>query len=456
LKRGMTVPATIPRLIASTGIAAILTAAFIPATSASGFKVLYSFCAETNCTDGQIPWGDPMLDASGALYGTTQDGGLYAQGTIYELVQGRSSGKWIHNVLYDFCSKKECADGSRPHGDLIADAAGNLYGTTGGEAYRNRHDSIAFELLRNSGPARWNLKTLYRFCIRRSRCLGNYSDQPNGGLTYAGKASVLPYDGVSPLYGTTVDVSTGGSVYRLTPGSDGTWTESTIRYFCPNGEPSGCPKGSQPEPDLILGADGNLYGTTFSGGTNLRGVAFALDPQTGSETVLHNFCADAGCADGGPPSSGLLMDESGNLYGEAEGGTSPYCPNCGVIFKIVPGSGSYTVMHAFCQKPDCRDGGGPFGGLTMDASGNLLGVAMVGGGHDIDVNHVGGGIAFSLGASLTVLHRFCSKDTCTDGEYPVSRLIQDASGAYFGVTSQGGAYGYGYPTYGGTVYEIAP
>jgi uncharacterized repeat protein (TIGR03803 family) len=191
-----------------------------------------------------------------------------------------------------------------------------------------------------------------------------------------------------------------------------------------------------------MNSAGDLFGTTQSGGTYGGGALYKLAAGSWTGSVLHNFCASANCADGTVGAGRLLIDASGNLFGEtsfggAYGGSA--CsggnpPGCGVVFEHTAG-GSYKVLYNFCAKsPHCSDGAKPYyTGLTMDASGNLYGLTEKGGDHN--------GVLFELANgtwSEAVLHTFCSKSNCIDGRYPEGTLLRDASGNLYGATIGGG------------------
>jgi uncharacterized repeat protein (TIGR03803 family) len=164
----------------------------------------------------------------------------------------------------------------------------------------------------------------------------------NGGLDGANPSSVLTFDAQGNIYGTTQNGGSAecggtgcGTVFELSPGSGGTWTETVLYAFC---SLSGCADGESPgSGPLVRDSPGNLYGTTRSGGTYNNGVIFKVDIN-GSETVLYNF---TGGADGGGPEAGLASDKAGNLYGTAGIGGDLNCAiekeyGCGVVFKLIP------------------------------------------------------------------------------------------------------------------------
>jgi uncharacterized repeat protein (TIGR03803 family) len=237
------------------------------------------------------------------------------------------------------------------------------------------------------------------------------------------------------LYGTTWWGGSNyyyGTVFKLTPSG----TETVVYSFCSQG---GCADGYNPSADLILDKEGNLYGTTEVGGPSSGGTVFKLAPS-GTETVLYGFGSQS--EEFYYPYAGLITDEMGNLYGTtSEGGASTNCLNgCGTVFKLTP-SGTETVLHSFGNQSG--DGYYPIGGLIMDKLGNLYGTTSVGGAF-------GGGTVFevtSTGQEI-VLHSFGSQSG--DGAYPYAGLIMDKLGNLYGTTVNGGAKNYG------TVVELSP
>jgi uncharacterized repeat protein (TIGR03803 family) len=419
--------------------------------SARQFHVLYSFCAKPNCGDGQSPQSGLVADSQGNLYGTTTPSGVSA-GLVYELA--RSHGGWSYQVLHAFCSAGSCADGFDPRGGLIIDTAGNLYGTTVGQSFGSTMLSTIYELSPDATRQHWTFRTLHTFCqLNRhgERCRHQWS-YAISALTYAGQASGVPYDGRSPLYGYEEIFYTSGSK-----------TEVVYRYSGNHGFSRVADESSDDlSGDPELGNDGSLYGTKAWSGQFQHGTVFALNPATGAETVLHDFCAQPQCSDGEFP-LGLMFDPVGNVYGNAGGGSpTSYClaegfDTCGVIYKLTPqvGQYGYSILQNLCGKPNCSDGAGPQYSLIHDTAGTLYGVAERGGGNAGTLGG-GGGTVFEANAEMErALHKFCSEANCADGEFPNGPVLMDAKGNLYGTTAEGGAYFD--PTnnvLGGTIFEI--
>lgn len=270
--------------------------------------------------------------------------------------------------------------------------------------------------------------------------LYSFTDGADGGDPVAG----LVFDGAGNLYGTTYygGSSDYGTVFELTPGGGGKWTESVLFSF------TGGKDGGEPNAGLIFDAAGNLYGTTYLGGAHGHGTAFMLSPKGGgkwTEKVLHSF---SGGKDGGRPSASLIFDAAGNLYGTtAEGGKYEY----GAAFMLVPpgvnGKWTVTTLHSF--NANGKDGYTPLAGLVFDATGNLYGTTWAGG---KDKN----GIVFELtpGANgkwtETIIHNF-NPANGKDGSSPVAGLIFDAAGNLYSTTPSGGSN-----RFYGIVFELTP
>ena len=313
-------------------------------------------------------------------------------------------------ILYSFVGG---SDGAEPLAGLVADAHGNLYGATyfgGSNSCHKQGCGTIFKVT----PA------------GTERVLRSFKDRSDGRVPYAG----LILDAQNNLYGTT---SAGGgsgcygkgcgTVFELASGGG----ETVLHAF-------GGGDGSFPRGVLIMGADDNLYGTTGNGGTAGYGAVFKLNPK-GTEIVLHSFTVGN---DGGYPSSGLVADASGNLYGTTYiGGAS----HLGTVFEVTP-AGAESVLYGFCGQANCVDGAYPVASLVVDAQGNLYGTTLEGGSQSF-------GTVFRLtqkGAE-TVLYSFTGG---SDGGLPVAGLIADSRGNLYGTTQRGGASGYG------TVFKVTP
>ncbi len=310
--------------------------------------VLYSF---TGGNDGSYPAAGLVLDAQGYLYGTASAGGgsegcgydelrqrNYGCGTVFKV--STSGGA---TALYSFTGTG--GDGSDPLSSLIMDAQGNLYGTTN-QGGANGYGTV-FEL-DTSG----NETVLYSF---------------TGNTDGAGPSAGLVQDAQGNLYGTTNQGGANdyGTVFEVDTSSN----ETVLYSFCSQ---AGCVDGAGPSAGLVQDAQGNLYGTTNQGGANGYGTVFKLDTSD-NETVLYSFCSQTGCADGEGPLSNLIMDAQGNLYGTTnEGGANGY----GTVFKV-DASGNETVLYSFTGI--VGDGSNPSAGLMMDAQGNLYGTTYSGG-----------------------------------------------------------------------------
>jgi uncharacterized repeat protein (TIGR03803 family) len=385
-------------------------------------KVLHSF----SCCSFQTPAG-LIMDAAGNLYGTTYIEGAHSKGSVFKLTYEVSTGHWTYKTLYDFCALNNCADGESPASGVILDNQGNLYGTTSvGGTYG--HGTV-FKLTPNG-----RLKVLYNFCPDGGDCLdGEY---PISALTYAGAVTGAPYDGKSWLYGLTTSGGSsgfGGALYSVT--SSG--TERVLYSFCSAG---GCIDGYQPGPGgLILDSAGNLFGVTQSGGQGTNGVVFEVtkDGAAWKETVLHDFCLQAGCPDGAGSNGQMVLDSEGSLWGTVKHG-GPY--HEGLLFRLVNGNGawSFNIQRWFTG----NDGYLAFAGVSSNGSHRIYGT-MFGGGK--------GGEGTVFRASLSgfhVLHAFCLKGGCPDGEEPIAPVFVDGADNVFGTTTLGGEYG------AGTIFEL--
>jgi uncharacterized repeat protein (TIGR03803 family) len=407
-------------------------AAFGPACAGS-YKTLYAFCTQANCADGSTP-NSLVADSSGNLYGTVYQGGAAGFGGIFEIEAAARGDRY--KLLYSFCRQNNCVDGGYPTGGLILDANGNLYGTAliGG----SQGNGEIFELKRDNKG--WSLHVLYSFCPTGHDCTDGAG--PDSGLAYEGKQESEPYDGTSPLFGTTNGGGNnfGGVAYEIAPGNGG-WSYQVIHSFCAQQNCQGT-DGSDPVASLSEDGRGNLYGTTLTGGTKNSGTIFELSSTNGewSENVLYSFCSLANCSDGASPRGGLIFNTQGNLEGTTfeGGGTCSIDPKgCGTAFIYLLDLAREGVYHSFCTKPNCRDGANPQGMPATSPNLFLYGTTTYGG----NTNYIpaGGGSLYLLGSALTVLHKFCSQPACADGGQPVAPPVVNSRGQVFGTATIGGA-----------------
>jgi uncharacterized repeat protein (TIGR03803 family) len=373
-------------------------------------SVLYSF---TGGTDGSNPSGPLLFDQTGNLYGMTSRGGSCTPlncGVVFELMP--SGGNWTESVLYAFTGG---ADGANPAGRLSFDQAGSLYGAAA--AFGSSACGTVFQLAPSASG--WTQSVLHSF--------QGLSDGCNPGdviLTASGNLF-----GTAPRSGP----ANSGAVFELTP-ANGSWKESTVFGFL--GTDGSQPYGSA----LILDSTGSLYGTTGSGGSAELGSVFKLTPNSQggwTESMIYSF---KDSATGENPRSGLVFDTQGNLYGITTSGGLPSCSpygGCGVVFKLKPSGTGWTqsVIHAFSG----TDGSYPQGPLVLDAAGNLYGATQSGGtfgfGTVFKLAPSSGGLW-----KETVLYNFTGG---TDGSQLLGGLVFDQAGNLYGATSIGGVSGYG-------------
>lgn len=283
------------------------------------YTVLYNFCSVMQgnvCEDGSGSHSQLAIDAVGNLYGTTTAGGsghntqkLFGNGTVFEL--SPSANGWTETVLYSFCTQglgNVCPDGDFPNAGVTFDKAGNLFGTTefGG------------------GTQHLNAGTLYKLWPEngawKQTVLVSFYPSHRGFPSPAGSVSIDP---AGNLYSTTsAGGMAGGSVFRLSPKA------GTIRQLFFNGT-----NGETPLAGVILDLKRSAaYGTTSVGGVNQSGTVFAA-LGSGQMSAIYAFCSEPNCVDGSVPQGSLIEDSLGNLYGTTYyGGTS----NNGVVFEIVP------------------------------------------------------------------------------------------------------------------------
>ncbi len=260
------------------------------------------------------PLGDFAWDSSGNIYGATFHDSTTFQGEVFEL-SPQPNGSWKDTILYTFPSPNGVGS---PVGSVIFDGKGNLYGATfyGIGNYDGDSRGAIYELSPQSG-GRWKFSILYNFKI------SDKTQFPN---------SRLIFDSSGNLYGTSQGSNFYGTIFEVSPSTSGSWTEKTIHMFTSGSD------GGNTIGNLTLDTNGNLYGTTYSGGLgcnqSLCGTVYKLTPQSGgawNESISHAFQS---ATDGSIPYTGLFLGNDGDLYGTTYHGGSRY--GYGTVYQITP------------------------------------------------------------------------------------------------------------------------
>lgn len=317
-------------------------------STAGQLTSLYNFCSQTNCTDGQYPYGGLVLAIDGNFYGTTSGGGAMGFGSVFKI-----SSAGMLTTLHSFQS----TDGAGPAAPLLQATDGNFYGTT---AYGGANGNGGVFKMTPAGA----LTTVYSFCAKP-----NCAD---GSLPVAGLLQATDGD----LYGTTA----AGGAYRYY----GTIFKITLARKLTTLHSFNYSGGAYPYAGVIQALDGNLYGTTEGGDAAGAGTLFEL-ASSGAFTTLHGFEGGIDGIDGTAPGAPLVQATDGNFYSTTlQGGNA----NFGTIFQLNP-SGTLTTMYNF---RDGGDGAVP-GALFQATDGNIYGTAEIG-------TFLGAGDVFRLSLNL--------------------------------------------------------
>jgi len=334
----------------------LLFAASATALHAQTYTVLYNFATQTCDPLNPVIAGIIAQGRDGNLYSSTAGGGCDVNGAAFKI-----SPKGKLTVLHSF-QLNVGGDGIVPLSGLTLGMDGDFWGTTEGEDF-------------NAGNI---------FKMTAAGKVTNFDNTFGGTNDVDGFAPVAPpvqgMDG--NFYGMT---SYGGNRSKCTYGDAGC---GVIYKITPSGKfkviwTFDQTNGGNPDDPLVLGTDGNFYGTTVLGGTvgttfENSGVVFKVMPS-GKYTVLHVFCSQTNCTDGANPLDGLVQGTDGNFYGTTEyGGTGTGGFRQGVVFKITP-AGKFTVLYNFCSLASCTDGSNPYGGLVQATDGNFYGTTLAGG-----------------------------------------------------------------------------
>jgi len=362
----------------------VLSAALTRVLSAQTFTSLHSFTG----ADGANPRGALIQATDGKLYGTARGGGLNNEGTVYKITPSGAL-----TTLYSFCAQSGCTDGKWPVASLLEASNGDFYSTTykGGTSDKGTVFTITpagtLTTLYSFGKGgEYPVAALIQATNGKLYGTAYWGPGPGWGtifeMTLSGTFTTLydfrgGLDGGNPeqlvqgtdgnFYGT--DFIGGppadgcGTIYRFTPGS----APVTLYGFCKDGV------AGNPAVGMIQAVDGDFYGQA-SGGAYGQGVLFRFSPS-GAFDALYNFCAQAGCPDGSLPFAELVQANDGNLYGvTATGGAG----DAGTIFRMTP-EGALTTLYSFCAQSGCADGELPMAALVQDTDGDFYGTTFFGG-----------------------------------------------------------------------------
>ncbi|MFZ0136564.1 MAG: choice-of-anchor tandem repeat GloVer-containing protein [Candidatus Sulfotelmatobacter sp.] len=397
MNRGWKTACLIVALWAATGIA----------SQAQTFTNLATF----DITNGAYPYGVLVQGLDGDFYGTTRQGGrqlcIGGCGTVFKVTPGGTL-----TTTHDFVA----TDGYYPEAGLVLGMNGNFYGAT---EYDSQCESTFFEI--TPGGA---LTTLYQDCTDDQRYITSslVQDTVDGnfyGTTLTGATNLVSSTvaGCSDYYGDGC-----GTVFKITPSG----TLTMLHSFC---NFKGCPDGALPTAPLVQAGNGLLFGTTTSGGGDYCGLG-TCGPGTvfeigteGSFKVVHEFLTTDIDVD---PVAGLVLGSDGDFYGTSElGGHSSW----GTIYKITA-TGTVTTLHSF----DLADGASPTGTLIQATDGNFYGTTMKGGPFSCLAGGENGcGTIFEItpDGTFTTLHSFDGTD---DGQFPYAGLVQGTDGDLYGTT----------------------
>jgi uncharacterized repeat protein (TIGR03803 family) len=391
--------------------------ATLPAAHAQTFTLLHAF---TNGEDGGTPIAGVTVDGGGNIYGTASTGGSGNGGTAYQLKHAGDG--WTLNTIHAF--DPGSGDGGQPMGRPVIGPGGALYGTTsgGGGTDCTNGCGTVYSLrppgsFCRSGVCAWTETVIHKF-----------EGYPNDG----GQPEYVDpiFDPAGNMYVTTCGgggVNYGG-VWEFTPGGSG-WTESRVHVFI-GGD------GECPQSNVYMDQAGKLYGTTLQG-TGNQGEVYQL-ALSGSNWMLNRLVVFEEGLNGNAPSGGLIADPAGNLYGMTDSGT---------VYELSYSGGTWNFTELY-QLP----GSGGYGALARDASGNLYGTQFVGGQYGVGAVFK---LALSNGSWTYIdLHDFT---IANGGAFPYGGVTLDAQGNLYGTASQGGVLAQGCGYWGcGSVWKIQP
>ncbi len=432
--------------LAVLAIVIVCLAASTPAYATGREKVLYQFYGASEQITN--PQGELTADAAGNLYGTSALSGNYYNGVIYRLKPG-ANGKWTEEIVYAFTGG---SDGAYPNPGFVFDAAGNLYGAAnqGGDYGAG----TVFELSPNPNST-WTETTLYAFganandgWIPGSGLIADAAGNLYGGTMFGGNLQDNHCG-----YGPGQNIGC-GAVFKLAHNADGTWTESTLYSLL-------FIDGFEIFSNLTFDASGNLWGMATWGGTGFClqdgsnygcGTVFQLAPQPDGSWMYHRIYSFQGGTDGSDPvrDGRLVFDSQGNLYGATSTGGNQGCTNryytgCGTVFQLTPQqNGTWTETVLHVFGTATGEGVSPHA-VAFNAAGSLYSITQGGGAY-------GYGTFFELKPGKngqwksTTLYSFGG--AYGDAIYPWGPPIPGIGGYLYGLAKLPGAYG--------SMYRIRP
>jgi len=387
------------------------TTTYISATAQPAVTTLVSF----NGTNGDEPLGNLVADSAGNLFGTTDAGGTSSAGTVFEIARTATGYAGTPTTLVSFNE----TDGANPQAGLVIDANGDLFGTTSWQFT----GGTAFEIAKTAGGYASTPTTLVSFngadgAVPSSTLIADANGDLFGTTIWSGIYGTYGWNGL----GTVFEIGKTASGYASSP--------NTLANFTDN-------PGAYPTGTLVADAAGDLFGTTDAGGPDNSGTVFEIaKTATGyaNPTTLVGFEANTGIYAQGS----LIIDAAGDLIGmTAEGGVD------GTVYEIAKTATGYASNPTILVTFNGADGDGPDGGLIMDANGNLFGTTSAGGANNDGTVFEIPKTASGYG-TLTTLLSFNG----ANGANPGGTLIADANGDLFGTTTAGGA------SSDGTAFEV--
>jgi uncharacterized repeat protein (TIGR03803 family) len=378
------------------------------AGKAATTDVIYSFGGED---DGEYTDTDIAIDAAGNLYGTSVLGGDFGGGTVWQLSPVGNG--WVHTVLYNFTGG---VDGGEPYKGVTLDGAGNLYGTavTGGSGSCEGGCGVTYQLTKSGDT--WTQRVIHAF---------------TGGADGSGPGARVAVDKRGNLYGMT---PTGGAnglgvIYLLRPKASAGWSFRVIHTF------TGGSDGSSGSAGKMVFRGGRVFGAATAGGNHSAGAIFQLTPTQTGEWDFKTLYSFQGAPDGVFPYGAVLFDSAGNIYGTTYyGGTN----GIGAVYKLIPttsGEWNETVLYSF---QNGNDGNSSISNLVFDAAGNLYGTTSEGGLGSGTIFQLTPGPNGTWTESIP--HSF---QGTPDGAFPYAGMVGDGLGNFFGATVHGGDDGDG-------------